>query len=96
MPQRRILCLFLILPVFFLIVSPVPAGHGPFSAAYGPATKFQTLQTLLLLLFLISVGITISVFRTSVSLVSSTAGMCATTRCFASLESSPFEIALRC
>lgn len=58
MPQRRSLCLILILSVFLLAVSPVPAGHGPFSAAYGPATKFQALQTLLLLLFLIAAGIT--------------------------------------
>jgi hypothetical protein len=53
----RLISACLIFPVLTLIVFPVPIGHGPFSAAYGPATKFQALLALLLLLSLMAAGV---------------------------------------
>jgi len=54
MCTRRLLCLVLVFPMLMLSVCLIPAGHGPFSAAYGPATKFQALRALLVLLSLMS------------------------------------------
>ncbi len=53
----RFVCALLAIFVVALTVCPVPIGQGPFSAAYGPATKFQALQALLLLLFLLAAAI---------------------------------------
>jgi hypothetical protein len=45
-------CLWLVFHVLMLSVCLVPVGHGPFVAAYGPATKFQALQAFSVLMFL--------------------------------------------
>ena len=57
MSSNRFLCLGLVFCIVALSVCLVPVGRGPFSAAYGPLTKFQAVQWLLLLLFLMAAAI---------------------------------------
>ena len=57
MSRSRFICVCLVLAVAALSVCLVPVGSGPFSAAYGPLTKFQAIQWLLLLMFLIAAAV---------------------------------------
>jgi hypothetical protein len=52
--RNRLICALLAISVLALTVCPVPVGQGPFSAAYGPATKFQALLVVLLLMSLLA------------------------------------------
>ena len=54
MSWTRCACLFLVLSVVVLSVCLVPVGRGPFPATHGPLTKFQAIQWLFLLLFLMA------------------------------------------
>jgi hypothetical protein len=53
----RLACALLIFFLLTLTLCPVPVGHGPFSATYGPATRFQALQSVLLLLSLVAAAV---------------------------------------
>ena len=57
MSWNRFICLCLVFSVVALSVCFVPVGRGPFSATHGPLTKFQAIQWLLLLLFLMAATI---------------------------------------
>jgi len=45
------------LPVLALGVHHVPAGQGPFSATFGPATNFQAVQALFVLMALMAAAV---------------------------------------
>jgi hypothetical protein len=61
--SRRLVCLTLVYTVLVLSMCLVPVGHGPFVASYGPRTKFQALQALLLLRLLMAAAISICAGR---------------------------------
>lgn len=50
-------CVALVLTVVALSICLVPAGHGSFSAAYGPTATFKALRALLLLMSLVAAAI---------------------------------------
>jgi len=50
-------CVALVLTVVALSIYLVPAGHGSFSAAYGPTATFKALRALLLLMILVTASI---------------------------------------
>jgi len=54
---KRWLCALLTIFVVALVLCPVSAGQGPFSAAFGPATKFKALQVLLLLMLFMAAAL---------------------------------------
>jgi hypothetical protein len=57
MSWRRIICLCLMFPVLALGVHHVPAGQGPFPATFGPATNFQAVQALFVLMSLMAAAV---------------------------------------
>ena len=55
MTVRLFLCLMLIALIALVAVCPLPVGHGPRSAVYGPATAFRAYQAALRLQSTVSV-----------------------------------------
>jgi hypothetical protein len=51
MSARTVVCLTLVVFIALLSLCPVPFGHGPSSAVYGPATAFRAYRAALQLQF---------------------------------------------
>jgi hypothetical protein len=69
MSARTFLCLTLVILIALLLLCPLPFGHGPRSAVYGPATAFRAyraaLQVQLALFALLVVLINFAPLRSS-------------------------------